>query len=59
MLLPSSRLFRSRWSALAWAAGILWFTFQVAGSTPGSGKDNAAVSANAEDLSMIANALGS
>lgn len=24
-----SRLFRSRWSALIWAAGILWFAVEV------------------------------
>jgi hypothetical protein len=25
-----SRLFRSRWQALFWAAGIIWFAIQVA-----------------------------
>ncbi|MFD1612537.1 hypothetical protein ACFSCW_12070 [Sphingomonas tabacisoli] len=25
-----SRLFRSRWSALLWAAGIVWFAIEVA-----------------------------
>lgn len=25
-----SNLFRSRWKALLWAAGILWFAWQVA-----------------------------
>jgi hypothetical protein len=25
-----SRLFRSRWSALLWAAGIIWFAVEVA-----------------------------
>lgn len=25
-----SRLFRSRWSALLWAAGVIWFAVEVA-----------------------------
>ena len=29
-----SGLFRSRWSALLWAAGILWTAYDVAGGTP-------------------------
>ena len=40
-----SRIFRSRWSALLWAAGILWFAYDTAESQP-HGNGNAA--ANAE-----------
>ena len=29
-----SRLFRSRWAALFWAAGICWTAYDVAGSAP-------------------------
>ena len=29
-----AKLFRSRWAALLWAAGILWFAVDVAGSAP-------------------------
>ena len=28
-MLPSPRLFRSRWAAVLWAAGILWLAFDV------------------------------
>lgn len=28
--MPYARLFRSRWSALLWAAGILWTAYDVA-----------------------------
>ncbi len=29
-----SRLFRSRWAALFWSAGIIWTTYDVAGDAP-------------------------
>jgi hypothetical protein len=31
---PYAKLFRSRWAALIWAAGILWTAVEVAGTTP-------------------------
>lgn len=40
----TSTIFKSRWMALLWAAGIIWFAYDVAGSQPQDG--NAA--ANAE-----------
>ncbi len=33
-MLPSPRIFRSRWMALLWAGGILWLAYDVAGSAP-------------------------
>jgi hypothetical protein len=30
----TSSVFKSRWMALIWAAGILWFAYDVAGSQP-------------------------
>ncbi len=27
-------VFRSRWNALFWAAGILWFAYDIGGSAP-------------------------
>lgn len=30
----TSSVFKSRWMALIWAAGILWFAYGVAGSAP-------------------------
>lgn len=32
--MPYAKLFRSRWSALLWAAGILWTAYDVAESAP-------------------------
>jgi len=42
----TSSVFKSRWMALLWAAGIIWFAYDFAGSQPQD--DNA--SANAEQL---------
>ena len=38
-----SRLFRSRWSAMFWAGGILWLAYDVAGVAPRSGPGNDSV----------------
>lgn len=32
--MPFAKLFRSRWTALLWAGGILWTAYDVAGSAP-------------------------
>ena len=40
----SSTIFKSRWMALIWAAGIIWFAYDVASSQP----QDANASANAE-----------
>ena len=65
-MLPNPRIFRSRWAALLWAGGILWFAYDVSGSTP-SGEANANGSAitdasgevtNAADLAIVANLIG-
>ncbi len=42
--MKTSSVFKNRWMALVWAAGIIWFAYDVAGSDP---KD-ANSSANAE-----------
>ena len=34
--MKTSTIFRNRWWALLWAAGILWFAWDVAGSQPGA-----------------------
>lgn len=62
-----SRLFRSRWAALWWAGGVIWFAYDVASAAPdgGSGANASAVvgagdaGANADDVAAIANMLGS
>jgi hypothetical protein len=35
--MKTSTVFKSRWMALIWAAGILWFAYDVAESAPKSG----------------------
>ena len=40
----SSTIFKSRWMALVWAAGIIWFAYDFAGSQP----QDTNTSANAE-----------
>lgn len=42
------KLFRSRWAALLWAAGILWFAVDVAGSAPARKDPTANASAPAD-----------
>ena len=62
-MLPRN-LFRSRWSALFWAGGILWTAYDIANAQP-SAPGNAAAAVdvtgapvNAADLAAIANAAG-
>ena len=45
----SSTIFKSRWMALIWAAGILWVAYDVAGSEP----QDANASANAEQATDV------
>ncbi len=45
-----SRLFRSRWSALLWAAGILYLASEVAGSQPSD--DNSADTERTETAAL-------
>ena len=40
----TSTIFKNRWWALLWAAGIIWFAYDFAGST--SSDDNSAADAN-------------
>jgi hypothetical protein len=42
--MKTSTVFKSRWMALLWAAGIIWFAYDFAGSEPQAGN----ASANAE-----------
>ena len=55
MILPPTRfIFRNRWWALAWAAGICWMAYDFAGGDQGD-TQNGTVAANADD--PIGNAL--
>jgi hypothetical protein len=48
----SSTIFKSRWMALIWAAGIIWFAYDVAGSEP----QDTNSSANAEQATDVTGA---
>jgi hypothetical protein len=47
-----STIFKSRWMAVIWAAGILWLAYDVAGSAPQA--DNS--SGNAEQVTDVTGA---
>ena len=57
------RVFRSRWSALFWAGGILWTAYDVAAAEPSAPDRNAAIvdatgtPVNVDDLAALANAV--
>ena len=66
-----SRLFRSRWAALFWSAGIVWTAYDVANDAPEPAATNATLyntmerptdaagaAFNADDLAILANAAG-
>ena len=46
MPVKTTSVFKSRWKALLWAAGVLFFAYTLAGSMPASDTENA--SGNAE-----------
>jgi hypothetical protein len=67
--MPSSKIFRNRWAALLWAAGILWTAYDVASAAPSDKPASANQAAPADtdatgaavengDLSVLANAMG-
>lgn len=65
-----SRLFRSRWAAAFWAAGIVWTAYDVASGSPPTPKpratatiapaavDATGAAVDAADLAVLANAGG-
>ena len=64
----TSSVFKSRWMALIWAAGIIWFAVDFAGSRAApagnsvsnetTGDDSAAAPPSSDNDQKIANALG-
>ena len=40
--MKTSTVFKSRWMALVWAAGIIWLAYDVAGSAPSGEANNSA-----------------
>ena len=51
----TSSVFKSRWMALLWAAGIIWFAMDVAGSE----QQDSNSSVNSDDANAAAAALNS
>ncbi len=43
-----SSIFKSRWMALLWAAGIIWFAYDTATSAPSAKSSSASASENAD-----------
>jgi hypothetical protein len=63
----STKIFRSRWSALFWAAGIIWTAYDVASANAPDPATNNATAADTDatgvavdnrDLAVLANAMG-
>lgn len=61
--MKTSTVFKNRWMALIWAAGIIWFAYDFAGSQPQATntQDNASgnAAASSDDSNQIAAALNS
>lgn len=49
----SSTIFKSRWMALLWAAGVIWFAYDFAGSS--AADDNATATSN--QMNQVVNAF--
>ena len=63
----STKIFRSRWAALFWSAGIIWTAYDVASANapdPATNDSSAApidatgVAVDNGDLAILANAMG-
>lgn len=53
-----SSIFKSRWMALIWAAGIIWAAYDFAGDGQQGQNGNAAATDASVDANKIAQALG-
>ena len=55
----TSSIFRSRWIALLWAAGIIWTAVDYAGKAGGrNGPDNASTADEQQQAAALLNSLG-
>lgn len=60
----TSTIFKSRWMALIWAAGIIWFAYDFAGSEPSGSTGNAVTNdesgtpVSSDDTNKVAQVLG-
>ena len=50
--MKTSTIFKSRWMALVWAAGILWLAWDVAGSAPQDSSNNSDQATDATGASI-------
>ena len=64
--MKTSTVFKNRWMALLWAAGIIWFAYDFAGSAPATDGNNAEEATDvtgtpvtADDQKRLADALNS
>ena len=58
--MKTSSVFRSRWMALLWAAGIIWFAYDFAAMAPATDNSTAnADQANSDDQSEMSSAVNS
>lgn len=64
----TSSVFKSRWMALLWAAGIIWFAYDFAGSQPqdtnasdnaGQSTDGSGTPVTSDDTKKLAQELNS
>jgi hypothetical protein len=56
--MKNSTIFKSRWMAVLWAAGIIWFAYDFAGSA-NDGDGNTANADQPADNSQVEQALNS
>jgi hypothetical protein len=60
----TSTIFKNRWMALIWAAGVIWFAYDFAGSAPQADAANnvttdaAGTAASNDDTNKVAQILG-
>jgi hypothetical protein len=52
-----STIFKSRWMALLWAAGIIWAAYDIAGAEPQDQAGNNSAASD-QDVNKIATVLG-
>lgn len=51
--MKTSTIFKSRWMALVWAAGIIWFAYDFAGSAPQDENSGAETNQTSEALNAF------
>jgi len=55
----NSTIFKSRWMALLWAAGIIWFAYDFAGSQPQDGNSSSNTDQAIDQAQNLGSALNS